>query len=268
MIELIIVAVVLIIIMLVFVFILFDNIIKKMDENAKKYFVNKMHAYDYILEEKRDELKEIKNEITYAKESNKNILKLKEDNEEEQKETNEENYKKNITFEPETIKYNLDVPEYRETQFFNNYKEVRKVFAVNNEKIIKDFIAEHKSPKEEKEYKELKNVRDKFSEQTIYEILTLNVEEQIKILEDALTDKEKKLVNFDKYNEGKNFNIRKFIKSIDNKMEQIEPTIYVYSNNANNHYEEIDKNIISMKYNNMSEGIIIKYRNRIYDYSI
>ena len=42
MLSLIIVAVILIAIMLVFVFILFKNIIKRMDDNAKKYFVNKM----------------------------------------------------------------------------------------------------------------------------------------------------------------------------------------------------------------------------------
>jgi competence protein ComGC len=260
MIELIIVAVILILIMLVFVFVLFKNILEKMEENAKKYFVNKMQAYDYILEENREELRKIKSEMAYAKEQNSNIVKTEDDIEEKKQ-------KKNL-FESETVKYNLDVPEYRETQFFNNYKEVKKVFAVNNEKIIKDFIAEHKNPKEEKEYKALKKVRDKFSNQTIYEFLTLSNEEQIKILDEGLTDTEKKLVNLNKYTKNKSFNIRKFIKSIDNRMEQIEPTIYVYSSNTNDHFEEIDKNIVSKKYNNMSEGIIIKYRNRIYDYSI
>ena len=61
--KLIIAAVILIVIMLVFIFILFKNIIKKMDENAKKYFVNKMQDYDYILEEKQAKLEEIKEEI-------------------------------------------------------------------------------------------------------------------------------------------------------------------------------------------------------------
>ena len=33
-------------------------------------------------------------------------------------------------------------------------------------------------------------------------------------------------------------------------------------------YNEIDSNIVTKEYSNMSEGIIIKYRNKIYDYSI
>ncbi len=72
--NLIIAAVILIVIMLVFIFILFKNIIKKMDDNAKKYFVNKMQDYDYILEEKQAKLEEIKNEIDEIKSENRNIL--------------------------------------------------------------------------------------------------------------------------------------------------------------------------------------------------
>jgi hypothetical protein len=271
MIELIIVAVILILIMLIFVFVLFKNIILKMDENAKKYFVNKMQAYDYILKEKQEELKNIKNEITEVKEQRVNILNLDKKEETEEKEYGIEETEEGLIrrkTEPETVKYNLEVPEYRETQFFNNYKEIKKVFAVNNEKIIKDFIIEHRNSKDEKEYKDLKKVRDMFSNQTIYEFLTLNTEEQIKTLNEGLNEKEKKLVNLDKFTANNNFNIRKFIKSIDNRMELLNPTIYVYSSNTNNHFEEIDKNIVSIKYNNMSEGIIIKYRNKIYDFSI
>ena len=72
--KLIIAAVILIVIMLVFIFILFKNIIKKMDENAKKYFVNKMQDYDYILEEKQAKLEEIKEEIEKTESEHRNIL--------------------------------------------------------------------------------------------------------------------------------------------------------------------------------------------------
>ena len=143
--NLIIAAGILIVIMLVFIFILFKNIIKRMDENAKKYFVNKMQDYDYILEEKQARLEEIKNEINNIEASNQNILKTSDDEYEEENDYKEKK-KKDIDEEydelprkkeTEDIKYNLNVPNYRETQFFNNYKEVRKVFTVNNEKIIK-----------------------------------------------------------------------------------------------------------------------------------
>ena len=274
--NLIIAAVVLIVIMLVFIFILFKNIIKRMDENAKKYFVNKMQDYDYILEEKQARLEEIKNEINNIEASNQNILKTSDDEYEEENDYKEKK-KKDIDEEydelprkkeTEDIKYNLNVPNYRETQFFNNYKEVRKVFTVNNEKIIKEFIADHKDLKEEKEYTSLAKLRKKFDENTIYGCLTLSSQDQIAILKDALTATEKKLINFDELTKKNKFNVEDLIKYIDDRMEQIDPTICIYTNVLDKKYDEIDSNIVMKEYKNMSEGIIIKYRNKIYDYSI
>ena len=274
--NLIIAAGILIVIMLVFIFILFKNIIKRMDENAKKYFVNKMQDYDYILEEKQARLEEIKNEINNIEASNQNILKTSDDEYEEENDYKEKK-KKDIDEEydelprkkeTEDIKYNLNVPNYRETQFFNNYKEVRKVFTVNNEKIIKEFIADHKNLKEEKEYKSLSKLRKKFDEDTVYGCLTLSKEDQKNILKEALTATERKLRKFDEMSNEKDFNVEKLVEYIDKRMEQIDPTICIYTNVLDKKYDEIDSNIVMKEYKNMSEGIIIKYRNKIYDYSI
>jgi len=260
MINLIVAAVILIVIMLGFIFILFKNILKNINENAKKYFVNKMQDYDYILEEKQTKLDELKIEINELK-IHKNILNKDEDIELQQalpiKET-----------KIEEIKYDLKTPEYRETQFFNNYKEVKKIFSVDNEKIIKDFIEEHKNDKENKEYKALKKIREKFDQSAIYGCLTLKPSDQIKILDEVLTVTEKKLVKFIEITQDSGFNIKKFIKLIELRMEKLEPTIYIYTNGLDKRYDLIDSNIIMKQYNNMSEGIIIKYRNKIYDYSI
>ncbi len=276
--SLVIAAVILIVIMLAFIFILFRNIIRRMDDNAKKYFVNKMQGYDYILEEKQDKLEKIKAEITQLEESNKNILKSTDDDEEfnEEIHKNEKHQKKyekdeDILLRRETneqINYNLNVPDYRETQFFNNYKEVRQAFTINNEKIIKDFIAKHKNLKEEKEYKALKKLRGKFDQDTIYGCLTLDKKEQKELLEEALTATEKKLVKLKELSEYPNFSVETLVKYIDDRTEEIDPTVYIYTNVLDKKYEDIDKNIVNKQYNNMSEGIIIKYRNKIYDYSI
>ena len=283
MVKLIVAAVILIIIMLVFVFILFKNIIKRIDENAKKYFVNKMQSYDYILEEKQTKLEEIKNEIEEIKSENKNILRAKEGYEESDDsymfETNNENQKQknneelesnetNRNIDKNQIKYNLKEPEYRDTQFFNNYKELKKIFTVNNEQIIRDFIEKHKNAKEEREYKVLKRIKEQFDDEAIYGCLTLSVDSQKELLSEVLKEQEKKAINLDKLLEKENFNIKDLIKYVDDRMEQIEPTIYIYVNGVANNYDFIDKNIITKQYSNMSEGIIIKYRNKIYDYSI
>ena len=261
MIELIVVAVVLIVIMLLFVFILFKNIIKSMNENAKKYFVNKLQDYDYILEEKQKTLEDLRSEIEEKEEHN-NILKQKEEdiflNERPMREEQDN-----------SIKYDLNTPEFRETQFFNNYKKVKKIFTVDNEKIIKEFIEKHKNEKEEKKYNSLVKLRNKFDDDAIYQCLTLDKDSQIKIIDESLTATEKNLVKFkDMVENNDRFSIKDLIKCIDEKLEELNPTIYIYTNGLEKRYDLIDKSIVMKQYNNMSEGIIIKYRNKIYDYSI
>lgn len=274
MLSLVVVAVILIVIMLVFVFILFSNIIKRMDDNAKKYFVNKMQDYDYILDEKQEELKVIRTQLDEIKETNKNILKSEDDDIEF---ANLENHKKKKEQEvgeidrPEEvteIRYNLNVPDYRETQFFSNYKEVKRIFNQNNDKIIKNFIAEHRNQTEAKKYKALKKIRDKFDDNAIYNVLTLEPNEQIEVLSEVLTAKEKKDIDFENICKVENFTIRKLIEKLDEQLEKIDPTVYIYTNNLDSRYDLIDDDIIVKPYNNMSEGIIIKYRDKIYDYSI
>lgn len=257
MVNLIVAAVILIVIMLVFVFILFKNIMKSINENAKKYFVNKLHDYDYILEEKQKKLEDVRIEINDLKEHKNIIDKPKEVNIEQRKE------EKVIP-----VKYNLKTPEYRETQFFNNYKEVKKIFSVDNENIIKKFIQDHENKKEQKKYNDLKKLRNKFDDDAIYGCLTLDSKNQIKILNEVLTETEKKLSNFNEQVKNQKFSIKNFIKSIDKQIEELDPTIYIYTNGLDKRYDLIDKHIVMKQYNNMSEGIIIKFRDKIYDYSI
>ena len=116
--------------------------------------------------------------------------------------------------------------------------------------------------------KSLAKLRKKFDEDTIYGCLTLSKNDQISVLKETLTPTEKKLVNFDELILKNNFTTEDLIEYIDLRMEKIDPTICIYTNVLDKKYEQIDSNIITKEYSNMSEGIIIKYRNKIYDYSI
>ena len=279
MIKLIVAAIILIIVMLVFVFILFKNIIKRIDENAKTFFVNKLHSFDYILEEKQTKLEEIKSEIEGIKLENRNILKndddIADDYDGRKKIDSKKTYELDEEEEEELLRIRkqkqnntLKDPDYRDNRFFNNYKELKRLFTVDNEQIVRDFIAKNKNVKEDKEYKVLQNIKDKFDEDAIYGCLTLNSDIQKKLIGEVLTKKEKTILNYEELISKKDFTVNDLIDYIEERMEQIEPTIYIYVNGLTTNYNYIDKNIITKQYSNMSEGIIIKYRNKIYDYSI
>lgn len=268
MLGLIITSVVLIVIMLVFVFILFKNIIKRIDDNAKTYFVNKMHNFDYLLEEKQEDLKKLNEKIEEIKAENENIINGESDKDIKDLIKNDDYSSKNNRNTIQT-KILLNVPEYRDaTTFFKNYKKIKKIFTINNEKIINSFVEKNKNSKDEKIYKKLEKIREKFDNDAIYECMTLSSENQINVVEESLTTTEKKFLKFDETVDKENFNLNDFINDIENKMRLYDPTIYVYVNEVNSNYNNIDKNIVTKQYKNMAEGIIIEYKNKIYDYSI
>ena len=264
MIKLVVAAIILVIIMIFFVFILFKNIIKRINDNAKTFFVNKMQDYDYILDEKKEKLSELTKEIEEIEEKKKNSKYSFEDIDDIVEESQSESYSNDVS----SVKYNLNVPQYRETQFFKNYKEIKRIFSVNNEQIIKEFIEENRNSKEETEYKKLKKIRDKFNDEAIYGCLTLDEADQKEILNEVLTETEKKLLKIDTLTNKEKFSIGDFVNVLDKRIEELDPTIYVFVNGNSNGYEDIAPNIVVEQYKNISEGIIIKYRDKIYDYSI
>jgi len=63
MVDIVISAAIIVLIMLLFVFVLLKNIILRIGQNAKRYFVNKLEEYDYIVEEKEKQIDELTEEI-------------------------------------------------------------------------------------------------------------------------------------------------------------------------------------------------------------
>lgn len=257
MVDIILSSIIIIVIMLLFVFIMFKNIIKRISQNAKKYFVNKLEDYDYIAQEKQKQIDELTEEIK--------IL-LKNKAELERYKTITLPKKKRETPKPA---YNLKVPKYREENFFLNYKELKQKFDFDKEELIKKFIEEHHDKKHEKDYKTLCNFKNKFDKEAIYQLMTLSGLEQRKLIKTILTDREKLLIDIDNIIKDDNkFSIIKLFEKIDEMILEINPTINVYVSKYDKNYDYIDPYVKTSQYANMSEGIIIEYKGKRYDFSI
>ena len=259
--DIIITSIAIIVVMLVFVFVMFKNIVKRINHNAKKFFINKLEDYDDIVEQKEAQIEKLNKEI----------------NELEKKKNNLEKYKTRFSVvggidRPKPQRqavYDIKAPKYREENFFYNYKELKKQFDFDKEKLIKDFIKEHQEKENEKDYKTLNNLKNKFDKNAIYQLMTLPGEEQLEILDKILTDKEKKIVKLQEITEDKNkFNIMLMLKKVNETMIKVNPIINVYVSKYDKDYDYIDPYIRTKHYARMSEGVIIEYKGKSYDYSI
>lgn len=246
-------------VMLFFLLIMFKNIIKRINKNAKKFFINKLDDYDDIVKEKEQQIEVLNEEI-------KKLLKNK-DELEKYRTISIPHTKRNKPTKGAI--YSLKVPKYREENFFTNYKELKNTFDFNKEELIKNFIKEHQNKKDEKDYKILCNFKNKFDKEAIYQLMTLSGEEQIDLLEKILTEKEKELIPLDAVTDDKHkFTIMKLFEMVDKKMIETDPYITIYVSKYDIDYNYIDPYIKTVHYPRMSEGLMIEYKGKSYDYSI
>ena len=252
--ELIIPAVVIVLIMFIFTFFMFKNLVKRINNSTKKYFLDKLQDFDYIIAEKEKEIEILSEQIKRLNEAKQNgengeVVEIPE-----------------IKKVDEKIIYDIPTPEFRETGFFKNYKGLNKEFDVDEEKILKDFIKVHEKD-DTTEYKELSAFSKLFTQNAIYESLTLTPEEQLVLVESVLNEKNKKYVE-PIVKTIKNFNVLEMLDKIKERMDKISPTIYVYVGGDNKNYDYLSSKVKTKLFKNMSKGIIIEYKDKLYDYSI
>lgn len=226
--------------------------VKRIDYYTKKYFIEKLQDYDYLINEKQKKLDEINEKI----DENKKILNEK---------ANNDNIEKNI----EKFEYyeNLDSPKYRDENLFQKYKQIKQKFSFNKVMIIREFIGDKVNKDTyNSNYNMLLNIRQKLTKTKIYEIMKLRKNEQIKYMYNFFTEEEinviKKFISF------KNLKVNNIIIEIETLIEKNDPVIYVYTGDKNETYSDISP-LIKTKYDEtINEGIKIKYKGILYDYSI
>lgn len=258
-----------IMIMLFFAVFVIKNVIKRINENSRKYFVDKLQEYDYLIDEKKEQLADLQKQINTLQDEQETKKEMEEykKHKEEIKKTLVKIENK-VKDEKEEIIYDIPTPKYRQEEFFGSYKNLKNQFKINGKQILEKFLEEHKNDSKDKEYEKLRKMREQFDEEIVYGMLTLTPEEQYEVIENIVTtDAEKKLVELETYDK-ESFSIIKFTENLDLKIKQTDPTIYVYVSNEEINYDYLDKRIKTVLYKNMSEGIIIEYQNKMYDYSI
>jgi len=87
------------------------------------------------------------------------------------------------------------------------------------------------------------------------------------LVESVLNEKNKKYVE-PIVKTIKNFNVLEMLDKIKERMDKISPTIYVYVGGDNKNYDYLSSKVKTKLFKNMSKGIIIEYKDKLYDYSI
>ena len=214
----------------------------RLNSQAENYFVHKLRVYEQMLKEKE--------------ETNQN-----------QNEIKEELEVTTATLPKENVTSDLTIPEYRNEEFLDEFKKVQETFVIDSKKIVSDFIREKTNKDLLDNYKVLKNIRKLFTEQVIYEMLTLSKKQQFELVLDSMDSKQISWMN-DYMKNKKDFDLLKFVDDLDYYIRKLDPTVIVKTGNKSDNFNNIDSNIKTVFEEKIHLGVIIIYQDKMYDYSI
>ena len=226
-------------------FLALKRLIANIANDSKEYYFKKVQDYDEKLFEKEKLLKNLEPSKI-------------EENEEENNERENKNYAIDKDFI--TTVNNTDYETQNALKIANRVDEI---FKIDEEKIIKDFISKCEF---NENYKVYETLQDRFSPNLIYKLKMLNRDGQITAISKILSDEEYEV--FNAYITTRKFKLDKFLLDLDSVVKNNHPEIEVIVGNHSKNYDYLSPYIKTTYSDDVYKGMIIKYQDRIYDYSI
>lgn len=235
---------------LVFImFLILKKTVEAVNSQTKTYFVDKLQAYDSLINEKEQKLNEIDELLKNKKEGlkdNENILK-----------------KDGYEFDYNIIEL-FNSAEYQDKDILRINKLIEEKFDFNHENLIKDFLS---CIKNVDKYEFCLNLKNKFTNEIIYQMKTYLDYELDEYMKDLLSEKE-----YDIYSLYKDLNekfiVEDFIDYLDRLVELNNPNITIYVSNNKENYDHLSKYIKTVVSDDIYSGIKIVYKDKIYDFSL
>lgn len=232
--------------MLILMFIMLKKITIVFNEKSKAYFIDRIQVYDEVIESKSIKLDEITKKI-------KELEKIGNIKSKEKKASIPD------------ISYDISSPSYRNEEIFSEFKKIDNEFNINNTEIIKKFIDEKVERNDLLLYEKLIDIKLKLNFNNIYEISILDSKKQMDSIKNILEKKEQFIL--ESYSKEE-FNILEFINFLDELIRKEDPTIYVRVGDKNQNYDTMDNLIKTVYDEKICKGVLIIYKNNLYDYSL
>lgn len=240
------VALVVLLILVIITFLFFKRIVNKVNEQSKLYFTLKLQEYDELVKEKEEKLKQIKEDN---------------DNKEKSNEIKEDMSKTPvIVLDDNKRKYQVD-------DLLKTVKKVEDRFKIDNEKILKQFLNNKPTKEELVRFNHLEKMKQEITKIGIYNIITSTDENLLNELFDKLRMVDVDIVDAFALNTT-NPTVEDFLNYLENELNKCDPHIYVEVGDKNVNFDYLSDRIVTEYNEKIYKGIMVIYRNKMYDYSL
>lgn len=233
--------------MTVVIFYILKNTVSNINEQGRVYFTLKLQQYE----------KEFEGKHLNDNERNKG---LEEQNVKKVNDISQIGRSGSLVYVDEKL-------DYQVSDLLKLVKKIEKGFIVDNEEIIKAFVAEKTETDTIKKYEKLKKVKEYILGIGVYQILTTNKENFIQDIEREIEKIDHKI--YHRYiMTSDEFEIEDFLNYVENEMGTCDPTIYIFVGDEEENYDKLDDRIKTIFDDRVYKGIKIIYKNKLYDYSL
>ena len=239
----------LIAILILIMFLILKNAVTKINAQTKAYFVDKLQAYDYLINEKEEKLNQIDKLIKDKELGIKNEVSSDD--------------KKSYEFDYNIIDL-LNETKYQDQSLFEQNRKIDEKFNFDYEALLKKFIS---SININSKYEFCLAFRNKFTSDFIYELSTFTLKDRKEELKKILTEEEFKIYEiFETIIE--NHSVEAFVEYLDQLVILNNPNVTVLVGNSKENYDHISSYIKTQVSNEIYKGIKIIYKDKIYDFSL
>lgn len=227
----------------IILFIALKKLINTINDDSKEYYFKKIQELDSKIDEKNSSIPSNKENI---------------------KDEIENNSTQNVNYGlDQKLLDVINSSDYQNENPLQVAMKVDEIFQIDEEKVIKDFLANIKVNEDFETYQML---LDRFSPNLIYKLKMLDKDNQIKQITKMISDKE--YVVFKSYIDSRKFKLDKFLLDLSMLIERNTPYIEIITGNKRKNYNYLSNYIKTVYSSDVYKGIIIKYQNQIFDYSI
>lgn len=239
-----------IVVLILVMFFILKNAVTKINAQTKAYFVDKLQAYDYLINEKEEKLNEIDRRIKDKE------LGIKE----EEKTTDKKSYE----FDYNIIDL-LNETKYQDQSLFELNRKIEEKFNFDYEKIIEKFVS---FVMDTNNYNFCIGLRAKIDSEMLYQLSILTDDERREFLREELSQEEFKIYEIFEETMDEKKTPEAFVQYLDQLISLNNPNITVLVGNTVENYDYISEYVKTKVSKDIYKGIKIIYKDKIYDFSL
>lgn len=228
--------------LVIIAFLALRRLTNSLEVSSKEYYLNKIKEYD-------EKIDEVIPKATDVIENDKTIIQDKKGIEE--------------TMLDASLLKIFNITDYSDVTYLRMNQHIDDLFNINEEQLIKKFVDDIMKNEMENVYQ---SIVDRFSPNFLYRLNTVSQEKQLEMLSKKFNEDEKKVL--DNYLKNNKFNIKKFVIYVNECLDKSKNVIEVLVGDKNKNFNYISPYIKTIYSSDIFKGVIIKYQNKLFDYSI